>query len=84
MHSLLQEIGARLRFARKIAGYSSARCFAVQHSIPESTYSQHETGKRALSIEMLLHYSQLLKTNPNWLLTGMGDAHNQDYQNTDK
>ncbi len=61
-----------MRAARRAAGYSSARDFATRHEIPESTYSQHETGKRSLSVNMLLRYSEVLNANPGWLLTGVG------------
>jgi len=65
-------IGARLRVARGLAGFRSAREFTLKYGIPASTYSQHETGKRALSIELLLHYCTLLNISPLWLMTGNG------------
>lgn len=77
-----QQIGTRLREARRAAGYSSARYFATTHNIPESTYSQHETGKRSLSVDMLLHYSTLLQVNPGWLLTGMGESCTKEHGNS--
>ena len=72
MSKLTEQIGLRLRAARRAAKFKSARIFAAQHNIPESTYSQHETGKRALNPDMLLRYSELLDMNPGWLLTGEG------------
>lgn len=70
MSGLDQEIGKRLRKARKLRGYKSARAFAIEQKIPESTYSQHETGKRSLSPEIVLRYSECLKVGPGWLLSG--------------
>ena len=70
MSDLSEAIGARLKVARKSAGFRSASAFAECQSIPISTYSQHETGKRVLSADMLMHYSQLFKVSPGWLLTG--------------
>jgi transcriptional regulator with XRE-family HTH domain len=72
MSKITEQIGLRLRAARRAAHFRSARTFAAQHTIPESTYSQHETGKRALNPDMLLRYSELLGINPGWLLTGEG------------
>ena len=77
MSKLSEQIGLRLRSARRAANFKSARTFAFQYNIPESTYSQHETGKRSLSPEMLLRYSDLLNVDPSWLLTGEGSP-NQD------
>lgn len=68
--TIAQQIGRRLRLARKACGYKSARAFATKYNIPESTYSQHETGKRALGPELLIFYSQCLGIEPGWLLTG--------------
>ncbi len=70
MSDLDQQIGNRLRKARKLRGYKSARAFAIEQQIPESTYSQHETGKRSLSPETVLRYCECLRVEPGWLLTG--------------
>ncbi|MCB1827212.1 MAG: helix-turn-helix transcriptional regulator [Coxiellaceae bacterium] len=70
MSDLDQEIGKRLRKARKLRGYKSARSFAIERKIPESTYSQHETGKRSLSPEIVLRYCECLGIDPGWLLSG--------------
>lgn len=72
MSKLTEQIGLRLRAARRAANFRSARTFAAQYNIPASTYSQHETGKRALNPDMLLRYSDLFGMNPGWLLTGEG------------
>lgn len=70
MSELDKEIGKRLRKARKLSGYKSARSFAIEQKIPESTYSQHETGKRSLSPEIVLRYCECLQVDPGWLLSG--------------
>ncbi len=74
MSDLDQEIGKRLRKARKSCGYKSARAFAIEQHIPESTYSQHETGKRSLSPETVLRYCECLGMEAGWLLTGLNKA----------
>lgn len=63
-------IGQRLQQARKAIGFRSARSFARQHNIPESTYSQHETGKRSLNPTTLVDYCEKLKISPGWLISG--------------
>ncbi|MCW5589650.1 MAG: helix-turn-helix transcriptional regulator [Legionellales bacterium] len=66
------QIANRLKFSRVKAGFKSAKAFAVTHNIPYITYSQHEAGKRKLSPEIILKYSQYMKVSPGWLLTGQG------------
>lgn len=63
-------IGKRLQTARKALGFKSARSFARQHGIPESTYSQHETGKRSLNPTTMVAYCERLNVTPGWLITG--------------
>lgn len=72
MEDASKQIALRLKIARKTAGYKRAKNFALTHKIPFSTYSQHETGKRPLSAELLLKYGEILEINPSWLLTGKG------------
>lgn len=64
------QIGRRLQVARKILGFKSARSFARHHNIPESTYSQHETGKRSLNPNTLLTYATHLNISPGWIISG--------------
>ncbi len=68
--NLDEAIGKRLQKARKSKGFSSARSFARQYKIPESTYSQHENGKRSLNPKTLLFYAECFEVDPTWLLTG--------------
>ncbi len=63
-------IGKRLQQARKALGFKSARSFARKHEIPESTYSQHETGKRSLNPTTMLGYCERLNIHPGWLMLG--------------
>ncbi|MFT3741398.1 MAG: helix-turn-helix transcriptional regulator [Gammaproteobacteria bacterium] len=70
--SLAQAIGGRLKLLRQRAGFTAVKDFAMTCDIPESTYYQYETGKRAIPLETLLKYSELFKVNIEWLLTGQG------------
>jgi transcriptional regulator with XRE-family HTH domain len=70
-------IGKRLQTARKALGFKSARSFARQHGIPESTYSQHETGKRSLNPTTMVAYCERLKIKPGWLITGEDSSSNK-------
>lgn len=79
MKSVPARIAARLSAARKVH-HDSARSFAIVNNLPVTTYSQHETGKRALSVSGLLEYSGWLKVNPSWLLTGKGLPYPNDEQ----
>lgn len=63
-------LGLRLRTARKAANFKSAKEFAKKANVPATTYAQHESGKRAISVETLLHYCDILHLNPVWLLLG--------------
>jgi transcriptional regulator with XRE-family HTH domain len=75
MTTLMEDIARRLRAARKAAGYKTAKDFAQTKNIPISTYSQHENGKRSISVELLFTYSSSFQVNPYWLLTGEGEPY---------
>ena len=79
MKSVPARIAARLSAARKVH-HDSARSFAIANNLPVTTYSQHETGKRALSVSGLLEYGGWLQVNPSWLLTGRGLPYPNDEQ----
>ncbi len=66
----INAICKRLKEARIKRGFSSARNFALHQNIPDSTYTQHESGKRQISIGTLIYYSNLLDVSSAWLLTG--------------
>lgn len=72
MNQIDKEIGLRLKVARKAAGFKKALDFVNKMNIPKSTYSQHENGKRSLTAEQIIQYSQKLDIEANWLLTGLG------------
>lgn len=63
-------IGKRLKAARRLLGFKSARAFSRHHHIPNSTYFQHETGKRSLNPSMLLTYATHLNVTPDWIISG--------------
>lgn len=79
MINFLQEIPKRLRIVRVASGYPSAKSFIEQHGIPASTYSQHENGSRALTLENVAHYAQLFNIDPAWLITGRGSPSGENY-----
>ena len=64
------EIAKRLREARIIAGYKSAKAFSQEYCIPYITYSQHENGKRGINSATLLSYAKYLSVSAAWLLSG--------------
>jgi hypothetical protein len=63
---------ARLKTARMAAGYKTATEFCEKNQIPLSTYNMHETGKRKIMPDVAEKYSNILKLNTGWLLTGVG------------
>ena len=68
-----KQIAMRLRAVRKEAGFKTGKSFAEKYSIPLTTYSQHETGKRRISAETLIDYSIKLNANVGWILMGAGN-----------
>lgn len=70
MSRLNEQIGLRLKAARKAANFKTAREFSCHYHIPETTFAQHEAGKRALKVETLIYYCRILGIDPGWLLTG--------------
>ena len=81
-----KEIAGRLKLARIKRGYRSARSFSIHNKLAESTYAQHESGKRKLNTSTLLSYSKKLSVNPGWILTGQEPIliNNDSPQNNDK
>ncbi len=68
-----QKIAMRLRAVRKEGGFKTEKSFAEKYSIPLTTYSQHETGKRKIPVETLVGYCKKLSANIGWVLTGVGE-----------
>jgi hypothetical protein len=58
----------RLGRLRLNAGFTSARGFALQHDVNETTYSCHESGRRAISPAAAAHYAALLGVPPSDIL----------------
>lgn len=77
----IDNISKRLKIARFSCGYSTAKDFTEKFNIPASTYSQHENGKRSLSLENIMFYSDLLQINHIWLITGQGNPSKNDNPN---
>jgi len=70
---LEKDIRDRLKKTRIELGFKTAKEFAKSKSLKISTYTLHEAGTRSMSIEIIIHYASLLNTEPNWLLTGLGE-----------
>ncbi len=65
----------RLKYARQMAGYRSARAFLEKFGHDQSTYSGHETGGRGLKpTQAALYAKQLNNCSAGWLLTAEGNA----------
>ncbi len=60
----------RLKWARLHKGYTTAKHFADTHDVPQSTYANHEMGKRELRLKVAERYALFLDIDPIWLLTG--------------
>jgi transcriptional regulator with XRE-family HTH domain len=69
-------LGARLRAARKAANFKTSKEFSKKHNVPESTYSQHESGSRQPNDDTLKLYSHAFGVNFNWLKSGKGQPYN--------
>ena len=72
-------VSKRLKIARVASGYHSAKEFTEKYAIPSSTYCQHENGNRALTLENVATYAQLLNVDPAWLITGRGSPCGENY-----
>ena len=70
MSELYIQIGARLREARIRAGYTTSADFANKMQINKPTYSNHENGNKAISIETIVEYAQHLNVSWQYLVTG--------------
>ncbi|MBA2648730.1 MAG: helix-turn-helix transcriptional regulator [Legionella sp.] len=78
MKFFIGDIPKRLKIIRVAAGYQTAKAFTDKNGIPASTYSQHENGKRSLSLENIVNYATLCHVDPAWLITGQGDPCEND------
>lgn len=64
------EMGKRLRYARKKAGYETLADFIKTKGVTPSTYRSHEQGERGFTYERAKIYASLLGCDPDWLYTG--------------
>jgi hypothetical protein len=67
------QFAARLKAARKTAGFKSARQFFQKHQFMRTTYMQHEGAQRMPNDEIITQYCQFLNVNFEWLKYGRGD-----------
>lgn len=67
---MVKNIHERLKESRTNAGYRSARQFALEHGLVESTYRSHEAGERGIKQADAEKYAEILDIDLYWLLTG--------------
>jgi transcriptional regulator with XRE-family HTH domain len=75
---------ARLKAARKAAGYATAIAFRKKYNIPVATFSQYETGRRMPDDDTLQRYAKLLGVNFEWLKFGNGAPYSNQKENSSK
>ena len=63
------EFGRRLTSLRKQYKLSQAE-LAKKLDMPQSTYANYETGKRKITLELILQFSQFYSVSPTFLVTG--------------
>ena len=63
------EFGRRLTSLRKQFKLSQAD-LAKKLDMPQSTYANYETGKRKITLELILQFSQFYSVSPTFLVTG--------------
>ena len=68
-HTIYVEFGRRLTSLRKQTGLSQAE-LAKKLDMPQSTYANYETGKRKITLELILQFSQFYSVSPTFLVTG--------------
>lgn len=68
-----EAIAARLKAARKDAGFSTVGDAATALNVPYPTYAAHENGSRAFDNEAAAFYAKRFRVSIDWLLTGRGE-----------
>lgn len=68
----MSKSGQRLRSARKLAGFRSARAAAIKHGWPPSTYSSHENGQTPVPNDAAFEYAKAFKASALWILYDIG------------
>lgn len=71
---LPQTAAARLRLARRLAGFASVTDAAKRHGWTRSRLSAHETGQNAISAGHAVEYAERFNVQPHWLATGEGPS----------
>lgn len=66
-------IANRLKQIRVNAGFTTTNEFARINDLPHSTYWQHETGQRSISIQYAAKYCSILNISLDWLILGIKD-----------
>lgn len=66
-----ERVAKRLRCARVIRGYSSARQAAPIIGVKQTTFTKHESGRNAVSPDMIDFYASMLGISRAWLATGV-------------
>lgn len=67
------EQAERLRQARILRGFKTAKAAAERHGFNYTTYSQHERGQVGIS-RAASSYAKAFRVSEAWLLTGQGGA----------
>jgi hypothetical protein len=74
-----KEIAARLREARELAGFRSAREAAIAFAWPETTYRAHESAARKIHEQDLERYGDAFQVMGDWFSkTASRSKHGQD------
>jgi transcriptional regulator with XRE-family HTH domain len=68
-NSVYMEFAHRLASLRKERGLSQMELAAKLH-MPQSTYAGYETGKRKITLELILQFSHFYSVSPTFLVTG--------------
>ncbi|MBS0248419.1 MAG: helix-turn-helix transcriptional regulator [Proteobacteria bacterium] len=71
---LPQTAAARLRLARRLAGFASVSEAARRHGWTRSRLSAHETGQNRISADHAKEYAASFHVQPHWLATGEGPS----------
>jgi hypothetical protein len=67
----METMGERLKWARKKAGFRSARAAALENEWKEVTYRSHETGGRGFDYDSAIRYARVFRVDAMWLLHGV-------------
>jgi phage repressor protein C with HTH and peptisase S24 domain len=73
MTELKETPAMRLKLARVVAGYKTAKAFSDKFGVPQPTYSMHESGERRILGEVAQKYADWLGVRVVWLERGEGE-----------